>query len=127
MEFTVFTKTFASVAGVVLILTATLSGCAKSTPAPAAAPSAETVQAAEDPNAAEIREALAKLPDEDRKLAEAQKICPIGKSPLGGMGVPIKVDVGGKAVFICCEGCRKALLADYEKKADGETPPAVAN
>jgi Cu(I)/Ag(I) efflux system membrane fusion protein len=29
--------------------------------------------------------------------------------------VPIKVDVNGQPVFICCEGCRGRLLADPEK------------
>lgn len=96
-------------------------GCAESTtgtPVPAAA--------VEDKEAAEIRKALAQLPEADRKLAEEQKMCPVGKSPLGSMGVPIKVDVGGKPVFICCEGCRTALLADYEKKK-AEESPAVPN
>lgn len=96
------------------------SSCAK-TPPPVSAAEKE---------AAEIREALSKLPEEDRKLAEEQKTCPVGNSALGSMGTPIKVDVGGKPVFICCEGCRKSLLADYEKSkaaaegAAGETPAA---
>ncbi len=71
---------------------------------------------AADKEAAEIREAAPKLPEEDRKLAEEQKTCPVGNSALGSMGTPIKVDVGGKPVFICCEGCRKSLLADYESQ-----------
>lgn len=107
--------------GSLLTLAALLvsSSCAKSPPAAAA-----------DPGAAKIQEALSKLPEEDRKLAEAQKTCPVGNSALGSMGTPIKVDVGGKPVFICCEGCRKSLLADYEKSkaaadgAAGETPAA---
>jgi Cu(I)/Ag(I) efflux system membrane fusion protein len=37
---------------------------------------------------------------------------------LGSMGTPIKVDVEGQAVFICCEGCRKKLLADPQKYLD---------
>jgi Cu(I)/Ag(I) efflux system membrane fusion protein len=35
--------------------------------------------------------------------------------PLGSMGTPIKVDVKGRAVFICCEGCRESLLAEPKK------------
>jgi Cu(I)/Ag(I) efflux system membrane fusion protein len=35
--------------------------------------------------------------------------------PLGSMGVPIKVDVDGRPVFICCEGCRDELLAEPSK------------
>ena len=32
-----------------------------------------------------------------------------------GMGTPIRVDVNGTPVMICCEGCRKGLLKDPEK------------
>ena len=31
------------------------------------------------------------------------------------MGTPIKVDVNGQPVFICCAGCRTSLLKDPEK------------
>jgi Cu(I)/Ag(I) efflux system membrane fusion protein len=31
------------------------------------------------------------------------------------MGTPPKVDVNGRTVFLCCEGCRARLLADPEK------------
>ncbi len=65
----------------------------------------------------EIRIALEPLSEEDRKLAEAQVICPITVIRLGsmGMGTPVKVDVNGTPVFICCEGCRSELLANPEK------------
>jgi len=55
--------------------------------------------------------AMADLSPDDRALAESQKICPVSGEPLGAMGVPIKVDVNGRSVFICCEGCREELLA----------------
>lgn len=60
---------------------------------------------------AEIVAALAKLPADDRALAEKQKICPVSGEPLGAMGAPIKVDVKGQPVFICCAGCKEDLLA----------------
>ena len=63
-------------------------------------------------DAQKIAEALAKLSDEDRKLAEAQKTCPIGGGALGAMGTPIKLDVKGQPVFICCEGCKDAVTDD---------------
>jgi hypothetical protein len=72
--------------------------------------------------------ALAKLPEEDRSLARKQRICPVTEAPLGSMGVPPKVDVDGRTVFICCEGCRRPLLDDPEKylavleEAAKETP-----
>ena len=31
------------------------------------------------------------------------------------MGTPIRVDVMGTPVMICCEGCRKGLLKEPEK------------
>lgn len=73
------------------------------------------VEEAIDP---ETREALDQLPPDDRALAMQQKICPVADFPLGGMGVPIKVDVQGTPVFICCEGCRSRLLASPEMYLD---------
>lgn len=65
----------------------------------------------------EIRLAMESLSESDRKLAEAQVICPVTGVRLGsmGMGIPIKVDVNGTPIFICCEGCRDGLLEDPEK------------
>lgn len=63
---------------------------------------------------AKVKENLGKLSEADRKLAELQKICPIEDEPLGGHGVPIKLTIKGKAVFICCKGCKD----DAEKKPD---------
>lgn len=63
----------------------------------------------------EMIAALAELSDEDRRLAERQRICPVTKMALGSMGPPPKVDVNGQAVFICCEGCRASLLEESEK------------
>jgi hypothetical protein len=88
------------------------SGPATSTPSTG---SAETPQAgaavAEDDSPAVQ---LAKLSPDDRALAEKQKKCPVG-GELGSMGVPIKVMVGERPVFICCEGCREDLLNDPDK------------
>lgn len=65
---------------------------------------------------AEIRDNLAKLSPEDRKLAEAQKFCVVqDKNRLGSMGKPIKVMVKDQPVFLCCEHCRKKALADPDK------------
>ena len=35
-------------------------------------------------------------------------------SPLGSMGAPIKIDIDGKSVFLCCEGCKAKALRDPE-------------
>lgn len=71
--------------------------------------------APEDVSSPEVLEALAQLSEEDRTLAERQRICPVTKYPLGSMGTPPKVDIDGRIVFICCEGCREALINDVEK------------
>ena len=58
---------------------------------------------------------LAELSPDDRELVQKQKICPVTEFRLGPMGVPKKVDVNGTPVFICCEVCRKKLLAEPDK------------
>ncbi len=66
---------------------------------------------------------LAKLPMEERNSIEAQKYCAIANTSfLGSMGAPIKLDIGGKPVYLCCSGCTKkaqanpaAVLAKVEK------------
>lgn len=52
---------------------------------------------------------------EDQKSAMAQRLCPVSGELLGSMGAPIKIDVDGEAVWICCAGCKKKLLADPAK------------
>ena len=65
----------------------------------------------------EIREALEPLSETDRALAEAQVICPVTEVRLGsmGMGTPIKLEVDGRTVFICCEGCRDGIVDEPKK------------
>ena len=61
----------------------------------------------------EIAAALAELSDEDRSMAQSQQFCPVmTDSPLGSMGTPIKIDVNGKPVFLCCMGCKAKALRD---------------
>jgi len=65
-----------------------------------------------DPEAT-IKESLEKLPEADRKLAEVQRYCATETtSRLGSMGVPIKLEISGKSVFVCCGDCKQAALAD---------------
>lgn len=51
----------------------------------------------------------------DVEAIAAQKKCPVMDEELGGMGTPQKVNVQGKAVYICCVGCAKKLLAEPKK------------
>lgn len=55
----------------------------------------------------EAKENIAKLPSaEDRRLAESQEFCPIEPdNRLGSMGMPFKVILEGRPVFLCCKGC----------------------
>lgn len=76
-----------------------------------ASPAVETPEV--DP--AEIEKALAELSPEDRAIAEKQKVCLVAGGPLGGMGKPIKVNVKGRDVFICCKGCESDLLENPDK------------
>jgi hypothetical protein len=84
---------------------------------------------------AEIRAERDKLSPEDRKLVDAQELCPIQEERLGAMGKPLKVTVKDKdgkeqAVFVCCKGCvkdveknpEKALAKVAELKAKAKTP-----
>jgi hypothetical protein len=66
-------------------------------------------------HAENIAAALAELSPEDRALVEKQLVCPVGGGKLGSMGAPIKVDVKGQSVFICCEGCREELLRNADE------------
>lgn len=64
---------------------------------------------------AKLTASLKKLTPDDRALAEKQKFCPIlENSLLGSMGVPVKLTIGEKTVFVCCPACEKPALADPE-------------
>jgi hypothetical protein len=58
---------------------------------------------------------LAALGPEDRKLAERQQVCPVTGKPLGSMGKPPRVDLSGRAVFLCCLGCEETLRSDPQR------------
>lgn len=79
---------------------------APSSPEPAAVPKIA------DPK---IAAALAALSDDDRLLAQSQEFCAVAtNSPLGSMATPIKIDVNGQPVFLCCKGCKTKALRDPE-------------
>ena len=65
---------------------------------------------------ARIKAALAKLSPEERKLAEAQRLCPVLEdSRLGSMGVPVKLTIDGETVFVCCAGCKEEAQANAKE------------
>lgn len=82
--------------------------------------SAITAEAAlvEDEDA-KIKAALNKLSTPDRRLAEAQELCPIQQdTPLGKMGVPLKVFIKGQPVFLCCVGCKEDAQSNPDQTLD---------
>ncbi len=102
--------------------------------APAAIPAAGR-DGGGDKQEAKLRANLAKLAAADRGLAEAQRFCPIQTgNRLGAMGVPVKVLVKGRPVFLCCEGCKDDALAEPDRtlaevekrKAEGARPRRAA-
>jgi hypothetical protein len=58
---------------------------------------------------AEVARALAPLSAADRALAVRQKTCPVSGGALGSMGTPVRVKIGGRTVFLCCQGCEPSL------------------
>jgi Cu(I)/Ag(I) efflux system membrane fusion protein len=53
--------------------------------------------------------------EEDRVLAARQKVCPVTGEPLDSMGGPVRVEVAGRVVFVCCKMCEKPLRKDPQK------------
>jgi hypothetical protein len=100
-------------AAAVLLATVALSGCGQDKPA------VEPQPAPAKPDAGptdEVAAERAKLSPDDRALVEAQEWCVISSDErLGSMGPPIKLDVKGQAVFICCKGCKRKAEADPDK------------
>jgi Cu(I)/Ag(I) efflux system membrane fusion protein len=44
-----------------------------------------------------------------RLTAQDQEFCPVTNLKLGSMGEPLTVEIEGRRVWICCEGCRSSL------------------
>jgi hypothetical protein len=88
-----------------------LYGCSKgpdSKPQPPAE-AASHADHADQSDMDKMRAQLAKLSPEDAASAMKQHFCPVSDEMLGVMGAPIKVDVDGQQVWICCEDCRQTL------------------
>jgi YHS domain-containing protein len=63
----------------------------------------------------EAQASIAELAPEDRPIAEAQRLCPVTGDALGEMGTPVKVDIKGQTVFLCCDSCKKKALDNPDK------------
>lgn len=90
------------------------AGCNKNSNPPAANPPATGGSAAGPSEMEKMKAELAKLSPEDAASAEKQHVCLVTDKMLGTMGPPLKVDVDGKPIWICCEGCREELLANKD-------------
>jgi hypothetical protein len=100
-------------------------------PQPAGRPAAPTRKDKPEPKQAQSQDKVAsavltpddlknveQLPEADRPLALAQRVCPITEQPLGSMGVPIKITLRGQPVFVCCKGCVGAAKRNPEETLD---------
>jgi hypothetical protein len=67
------------------------------------------------PSEPDIAQALAKLSPADRALATRQATCPVTDKTLGSMGTPVRIDVAGKPVFLCCPGCESELRENADR------------
>jgi hypothetical protein len=65
-----------------------------------------------------IESGLAELSLDDRKIAIAQRVCPVTHKPLGSMGTPFRVVSRGRVVFLCCDGCEAKFQAAEKKRAN---------
>ncbi|MDA1052231.1 MAG: hypothetical protein O3C40_17375 [Planctomycetota bacterium] len=94
-----------------------LSGCGSNAPE-SPAPTSGAAEAPGDSGQSDMDKMkleLAKLSPEDAASAEAQHVCPVGGEMLGTMGAPVKIDVHGQTVWICCDGCKDTLLANPDE------------
>lgn len=66
----------------------------------------------EDPDA-KLVASIAALAPEDSVAAISQRFCPVlTQNRLGSMGTPVKLNIEGEDVFLCCEGCRDKALSN---------------
>ena len=112
-------RTFIRPSFVALLLAASaMVGCNRQSSPVASTPAGESSTMGEhvETDQAAITEALAQLSSEDRTLAESQKYCAIANgNPLGTMGTPLKIEVNGEPVFLCCAGCKTKALSNPEE------------
>jgi Cu(I)/Ag(I) efflux system membrane fusion protein len=63
----------------------------------------------------DVKSYLASLDLRPTLTPEEQQVCPVTKAKLGSMGNPIAVEVEGRKVWVCCEGCPPKLKADLSR------------
>lgn len=74
------------------------------------APSSDSAKTAAVDETTAVR---AKLDPADRAVVEAQEWCAVQNDKrLGSMGAPIKIELKGQPVFLCCKGCKRKAEAN---------------
>ncbi len=100
---------------IVAMIVSLTRGCGENQDAPSAPEDAEPESEQADMAENEEEELdFEGLSLEDRKLAKAQKVCPVSDQKLGSMGTPIKIEYDGKVIFFCCQMCKPRFEKDPE-------------
>lgn len=92
------------------------AGCSEK-PKVADAPTAKKDGLADGENArsAEYLQNVHKVSAVDREAALRQQVCAVAGKPLGSMGVPVKVVLKERSIFLCCKGCESKVKSDPDK------------
>jgi membrane fusion protein, copper/silver efflux system len=84
--------------------------------------------AAGSDEARRIAQNLARLDAADQTLARQQRLCPVTDLALGSMGVPMKLSIEGRDLFLCCGDCKPRVDANpgaILEKLGPPPPPAL--
>jgi len=95
---------------VIVVACGLLAGCSDGAKKPA-----EDKKAATSDEQSVIADAIKKLPADEQAVAVKQKICPVSGEPLGSMGMPYKMTVKGRTVYLCCSGCEDEMKTSADK------------
>ena len=109
-----------------------LAGCGGTAAVNPAKPGPATPASSRPATSDAVATERAKLPADERQQVEAQEWCAVlTDNRLGEMGKPEKVELDGKPVYLCCEGCVKKAKADPEatlaRVAELKAKKAAAN
>jgi membrane fusion protein, copper/silver efflux system len=87
---------------------------AQGSPAPPQSDSSSDKVTSAGPDPDDLKN-IQELPEADRKPALVQRICPVTGQQLGSMGVPVKITLRGKPVYLCCKGCMGKALRNPDE------------
>lgn len=59
----------------------------------------------------------------DTQARTGAKTCPVSGEELGSMGEPVSVNIKGRTVLVCCEGCAEQLKRNPERYLAGANTP----